>query len=333
MTGFSRLGTEFRLLREHLYDWSRYRRSSFVLGARAQAHRQAMLHILSHSLEHGMSLPVPRPGFGMEKAQSLLRKTESWLEDYGSHPSARSAFRALQAWASFHRTAGWPMTDMEDALERLEHKWPLGSGEETGGVEFTGREEIKDATRLDFSRFLRNRHSVRQYATDHVDPGLIREAVADAQTAPSVCNRQACRTYSFTNREDIAQLLALQSGNTGFADEIPVLFVITSDMCQMNLVGERYQGWIDGGLFAMTLALALHARGLGTCFLNWSVASERDRELRALVGIPDAELVITMMACGHLKPRFAVPVSQRKPLESVLITDPPLQRRLMRADA
>jgi len=330
---FSRLGTEFRLLREHLYDWSRYRRASFVLGARVQAHQQAMLHILSHSLEHGMSLPVPRPGFGMEKAQSLLRKTESWLEDYGSHPSARSAFRALEAWASHHRTAGWPMTDMEDALARLDHKWALRRGEETGGVEFTGRDEIADAGRLDFSRFLRNRHSVRQYAPDHVDPGLIREAVADAQTAPSVCNRQACRTYAFTNREDIAQLLALQSGNTGFADEVPVLFVITSDMGQMNLLGERYQGWIDGGLFAMTLALALHARGLGACFLNWSVPSERDRELRVLVGIPDAELVITMMACGHLKPRFAVPVSQRKPLDSVLITDPPLRRQPLRADA
>jgi nitroreductase len=96
-------------------------------------------------------------------------------------------------------------------------------------------------------------------------------------------------------------------------------------MGQMNLLGERYQGWIDGGLFAMTLALALHARGLGACFLNWSVPSARDKQLRRLIGIPDSELVITMMACGHLKPRFAVPVSQRKPLDAVLITDPPLR--------
>jgi nitroreductase len=104
-----------------------------------------------------------------------------------------------------------------------------------------------------------------------------------------------------------------------------LLFVITADMGQMNLPGERYQGWIDGGLFAMTLALALHARGLGACFLNWSVPSRTDRALRRMIGIPDSELVITMMSAGHLKDRFAVPVSQRKPLDAVLVTDPPLR--------
>ena len=325
MAFFARLGTELQLLLEHIYDWSRYRRGSFVLGARTQAHRQAMLHILAHSLEHGMSLPAPRPGFGKEKAESLLRKTESWLEDYGTHPSARSAFRALEAWAAYHRSAGQPVVEMEAALERLSCKWKLKEGDETGGIELTGRNKIADASKLSFSEFLRHRHSVRQYASDPVDPDIIRKAVADAQTAPSVCNRQTCRAYAFTQRDDIARLLALQSGNTGFAQEVPVLFVITADIGQMNLLGERYQGWIDGGLFAMTLALALHARGLGACFLNWSVASKRDRELRNIIGIPDAELVITMMACGHLKSEFAVPVSQRKPLDAVLITNPPLR--------
>lgn len=324
MTFLSRLGSELQLLREHIYDWRRYRRESFTLGARNKSHRQAMLHILAHSLEHGMSLPAPRPGFGKEKAESLIRKTESWLQEYGVHPSARSAFRALKAWAAYHRSAGQPVVEMEAALERLATRWKLEEGEESGGVEVTGRDVIANATRLNFSEFLRHRHSVRQYAPDPVDPDLIREAVADAQTAPSVCNRQTCRAYAFTKRDDIAKLLALQSGNTGFAQEIPVLFVITADMGQMNLLGERYQGWIDGGLFAMTLALALHARGLGACFLNWSVASKRDRELRKMIRIPDAELVITMMACGHLKPEFAVPVSQRKPLDAVLISDPAL---------
>jgi nitroreductase len=323
---FSRLADEVRLLGEHLYDWRRYRRESFVLGAREQAHRQAMLHILAHSLEHGMALPEPRPGFGVEKAASLMRKTEAWLAAYGPHPSARAAFRALEAWAAHHRAAGQPMAETEAALDRLDAAWALRSGPETGGVEQTGRARIAAAAEgFDFSAFLRERHSVRQYAPDPVDPGLIRGAVADAQTAPSVCNRQTCRAYAFTRRRDIGRLLALQSGNAGFSQEVPLLFVVTADTGQMNLLGERYQGWIDGGLFAMTLALALHARGLGACFLNWSVPSGTDRRLRRLVGIPDSELVITMMAAGHLKEHFDVPVSQRKPLEAVLVSDPPLR--------
>lgn len=321
----ARLAAEARLLGEYLYDWHRYRRESFVLGGRVQAHRQAMLHILAHSLEHGMSLPEPRPGFGQEKAASLLGKTEAWFAAYGPHPSARAAFRALEAWAAHHRAAGQPMAGTEAALDRLDAAWGLRTAPETGGVEHTGREEIAAAIPADFSRFLRHRHSIRQYAPDPVDPVLVRAAVADAQTAPSVCNRQTCRAYAFSRRADIARLLALQSGNAGFSQEIPLLFVVTADMGQMNLLGERYQGWIDGGLFAMTLALALHARGLGACFLNWSVPSATDRRLRRMIGIPDAELVITMMAAGHLKDRFAVPVSQRKPLDAVLLCDPPLR--------
>ena len=103
------------------------------------------------------------------------------------------------------------MTDMENALARLDHKWALRRGEETGGVEFTGRDEIADAGRLDFSRFLRNRHSVRQYAPDHVDPGIIREAVAECANGaiglqpsgkPHLCVHQP-RGYRATARAPI----------------------------------------------------------------------------------------------------------------------------------
>jgi hypothetical protein len=198
---FARLADEARLLREHLYDWRRYRRESFVLGARVQAHRQAMLHILAHSLEHGMALPEPRPGFGVDKAASLLRKTESWLADHGPHPSARAAFRALEAWASHHRAAGQPMPETEAALDRLDDEWGLRRGTEAGGVEMTGRAKIAAAAEgFDVASFLRARHSVRQYASEPVDMALIHSVVADAQTAPSVCNRQTCRAYAFTRR-------------------------------------------------------------------------------------------------------------------------------------
>ena len=91
---------------------------------------------------------------------------------------------------------------------------------------------------------------------------------------------------------------------------------------EMNLIGERYQGWIDGGIFAMTLALAIHAEGLGACFLNWSVEPAQDRAMRNHLGIADDELVITMMSAGHLKEAFSVPVSHRKPLEDVLTLNP-----------
>ena len=117
-------------------------------------------------------------------------------------------------------------------------------------------------------------------------------------------------------------MLAFQAGNAGFCQDIQTVFVVTSNLSEMNLIGERYQGWIDGGIFAMTLALAIHAEGLGACFLNWSVEPAQDRAMRNHLGIADDELVITMMSAGHLKEAFSVPVSHRKPLEDVLTLNP-----------
>ena len=62
-----------------------------------------------------------------------------------------------------------------------------------------------------------------------------------------------------------------------------------------NRIGlERNQGWIDGGMFAMSLIYAFHALGIGTCCLNWAVDSRTDRTLRSVVSMPDHEAVIMM---------------------------------------
>jgi hypothetical protein len=47
--------------------------------------------------------------------------------------------------------------------------------------------------------------------------------------------------------------LSYQNGNSGFGHTVPALFVITSDMRIFEKSGERNQGWVDGGLFAMAL--------------------------------------------------------------------------------
>ena len=120
------------------------------------------------------------------------------------------------------------------------------------------------------------------------------------------------------------KVLKFQAGNAGFHQDIHTLFVVTANVGKMSLIGERYQGWIDGGIFAMTLALSIHAEGLGACFLNWSTEPREDHALRQCLGIPPEELVITMMAAGHLKPEFRVPVSHSKSIDDVLIFNPPL---------
>ena len=69
----------------------------------------------------------------------------------------------------------------------------------------------------------------------------------------------------------------------------------------------------------MSVLYALHSLGLGACPLNWNVTAGRDRAMRQRAGIPDNELVVMMMAVGHLPDQFYVPASQRQPADTILI--------------
>jgi nitroreductase len=121
-----------------------------------------------------------------------------------------------------------------------------------------------------------------------------------------------------TDKEDIVRLLSFQNGNRGYGDQAGAVLLITADMRAFTMLGERNQAWIDGGLFAMSLNYALHSLGLGACMLNWSVEKGQDEALRAAFAIPEQEVVIMMMAVGHMPERLRVARSPRRPLKSVL---------------
>src|SRR3546814_8739546 len=81
---------------------------------------------------------------------------------------------------------------------------------------------------------------------------------------------QASYVYCLQSREIIDRALSLQNGNRGFGHEIPCLLILCTDLSAFDTAGERYQHWIDGGMFSMSLVWALHALGYSSCCLNWS---------------------------------------------------------------
>jgi len=306
------------------HDYARFAAHSFVNGGTTRAHRRAILRIFTHYIEGGMAFPDVRLGYGQDKIASIFVKLESYLEDFGRDETVEWALSTIAAYLDFHAARGMPFPEIAKQLSDVTETLSYAPKAEEGGTEVVLRSQLQEAVDFDFGRFLRMRHSVRQYTDAPIDDATIRRIVGHAQECSSVCNRQTVRVYAFNDYDTVQDLLTYQAGNAGFRQEIRTLFIVTADMAQMNLIGERYQGWIDGGIFAQTLALAIHAEGLGACFLNWSVEMAQDTALRARVGIPDNELVITFMSAGHLKERFRVPVSARKPVEAILKVNPPL---------
>lgn len=318
---WSRLRKATDLAANLLYDGGRFWRHSFTRGVRAKENLRARIAIGLHFLEYGLSLSGARPGHGLDKARQLAIDLGTYIENYGRDATVEIALQTLGQYLAFSARGGASLPDIQAQLEALRDFSDTGL---RGGVEMVTADDIRKQGEIDFLSFAEARHSIRQFGPGPVDPIKIERAVRIAQQSPSSCNRQTCRAWIWTEPQARQQLIALQNGNRGFGDQLAGVALVTTDLAHWETAAERYQGWVDGGMFAMSLAYGFHAEGLGAVMLNWSVPRQRDKELRALTGIPESSLVITMLGFGNLPERLAVPVSQRKPLEFALSLNAPL---------
>lgn len=240
---------------------------------------------------------------------------------FGADATTEIGIRALQFWIEKNQEAGVDVSEFTTAV--LLHP-PLKESELRGGVDEVTSAQIREQAMMDFIPFAESRYSVRDYSAEPVPVESLLRAVRVAQKSPSSCNRQTCHVHIWTDPELRKRVLALQQGNTGFGHLLGGIAVVTSQLENWEQASERYQGWIDGGMFAMSFAYALHAEGLGAITLNWSQEKERDRQLRKLLDLGDNELVVTMIGFGSLPDRFSVPIAERRPLKMAYDLNRPL---------
>lgn len=265
-----------------------------------------------HVVEKGLAMPDFRPGFGISTVRALIKDLEKWKalglarnEQFAAGQAVLRAYRDRHAEISF---------DLEGLFDGVEFSCSGGAG--SGGAR--PFHPVSPDLGKAFEEVCRSRASVRTFDPERVpDREMILEAIAIASRAPSVCNRQTARAHVFTGAL-VQKLLKFQNGNRGFGHRVPLLFVVTSDLRLFTGVDERYQAWIDGGMFAMLLLLALHSQGLGAVALNWSVKNRSDLGLREAGDIPDYERIIMLIACGYPEEGALVPISQRRPAEQLV---------------
>jgi nitroreductase len=257
-----------------------------------------------------------RPRFGVEVARGLCGLLLEWEQSHGTctkNEQVASAYSVLQCYKSKHLKLG---VDTSDIFENFESVFEKHFSAELGGVKLPTRITAEDG--LAFKRVITSRSSIRWFdGNAAIDSKLIEDATSLAISTPSVCNRQTWRVHSYTG-EEIQKLLECQNGNRGFGQQIPMLLVVTSDLSYFTGPSERNQAWVDGGMFAMSLALALHSIGLGSVCLNWCTNNKQDKALRSISGISDEERIIMLIGVGY--PRFDIPIpySIRRPYDTVL---------------
>jgi nitroreductase len=311
-----------RLFIASMYDMFRFwRYSASNRDACALTGQSAHIVVACHQIEKGLSMANPRPGFGKGVIDGLLSAMAVLVRQHGWVQAARMGLKVLREYVVFNEEVGLDMQQLRACIqsvagsEELQHELVDVLG---GGARFVCRSELEKQKTEGFAALCASRFSIRQFTGQSVDRSVIAEAVGVALKTPSVCNRQAWRVHGFDEPGVMKSLLTMQGGSRGFGDQAGSVLLVSCDLACFAGVGERHQAWVDGGMFSMTLCLALHAIGLGSCCLAWSKEPEQDGALQRLAGLAPSEQPIMMIAVGHMPETFKVAVSARFPLEEIL---------------
>lgn len=312
-------------------DRKRFERSAFLpyqgiyrVAEYGHASRESLTAIIVmeyHRLEKSVSMPNRKQNAATDVVARITDALDEYLARFGASETTTIAASALRTYQQTQELPALPPAT-EAVLARIGScipAGPAGPSRASGGYKEIGAAALLQRARSTGVGLLEHRHSIRDFADKSVDRDLIRSVVATAMRTPSVCNRQEWRVYAIDDRPLILRCLRHQNGNRGFADKIPMLFVVAVDLRRFVSVEERNQAWIDGGLFSMSLMLALLAHGLGSCPLNWCVQRRDDDALRSILRLPDHEVVIMMIAVGYIGDHVRVALSTRRSIDEILV--------------
>jgi hypothetical protein len=116
----------FRLFKQYYYEYSRFRQySSAVYYGSNQEKLQALLTMAYHSLEKGLSLEKPSPGFGQKALCVLQCRITEYLAKYGHDNYTQVAINALREYIIFNNDKGVDVKGLENYINNLK----LGDGE------------------------------------------------------------------------------------------------------------------------------------------------------------------------------------------------------------
>ncbi len=280
-----------------------------------------------HMIEKGLSLDSPRKAFGREGIDRLMQRLVHAREQ-GIAANAVECGAALHALRNYRdhcklnvesvQDRAWISkldTFLDDCEQRPDSGWCNSTD---GGVCDMAGTAIQSAAQGPFPELVQSRHSIRHFNPGAIDKSHIERAIELAQRSPSVCNRQSTRLYLVADAAKIDEVLKLHGGARGFEQQVGLLVVVASDVRAFLSINERHQPWFDTGVYSMTLMLAFHHLGYGTCPLHWCVDRNKDAILRETIGAKESHVISALIAVGHLPEKFRVAKSQRLPMSRVV---------------
>lgn len=294
------------------YDCERFYRYSGVGHPDSKETLIARIIVLYHVLEKGLTMPQRKPVFGVDAVDSLIQRITTYETRFGDDNSqVTHAIGVIKAYQQF-RIANSTSSSGDEKWERLVSFCNRHTGiPEATQLHMTSETFYKDKEGA-FPVFAHARHTLRNYSDQPLSIHQLQKAIALAQTTPTACNRQYCRTHCISDKMKMARLLEIQGGNRGFGHLADKLLVVTADLESLAEPRERNDLFTNGGMYLMNLCYALFYFEIAHCVLNWSRTPEEDLAARGILDIKPSETIVAMITCGNTPEQFDVAASPRR---------------------
>ena len=276
---------------------------------------EASMTKMYHGVEKGLSYENYRPGFGKDAILKLISVMQNFAEKFDTDAFCyQTSLACLQEYVRKNNEHGFSDADMEQKIASL----PGNANAVGGTISFVPKtkEELKT---LDFEAFIKDRHTIRHFSGEPVAIEDIKEAIKLAQHTPSACNRQGWKTRIVADKKVLKTILENQNGNRGFGQEIDKMLVVTCDLNAFAYGREVYQGYMDGGMYALNILYALHYMHIGSVPLSASLSAVQDKNVRNVLGMKDSECLVMFIGVGSYPESCLTTRSERRSAEIEVI--------------
>lgn len=307
-----------KLEKEYLYDKTLYEK--YNMKSKETFNKLGYSLIFNtHSLEKGLSHFKLRP-FGRKKIKAIINilKSELKYDNYERHFYFINGINTLRKYIKTYEEQKWTnKPEYKEVSSFL--KYYKNIEEQKTGAYVLSKEELEKDYSIDYKRFIKSRHSTRNYKNIKLKIEDIKEAVEMAKYSPSACNRQFIKLHYYPSGKMKQNVIKYSVGKGGLYLEGVNTFIITFDINALNGVGERNQGYFNAGLFASNLVNAFHSLGIGTCFIQFNNPSHEEEKLKELNDIPSYERIAVILYAGYYDEKSVFTVSPRRDIEDYFI--------------
>ena len=304
--------------REYLYDKNFYKK--YNMGTEKTLNKLGYeLIIHSHTLEKGMEHFELRP-FAIKKTGYMMNliNRQTKFENYKNTFAFINGINSLREYKKIYENHGWKDKDEYKKVSDFLKNYTDVEQQKAGAYILT-KEELEKDYKIDYLKFVKSRHSTRNYKKETIKLEDVKAAVEMAKYSASACNRQYIKLHFYPSGKMRDNVIHYALGKGGLYLDGVNTFIITFDVNGLSGAGERNQGYFNAGLYSTNLVNAFHSLGIGTCFIQFANSVKDEENLKKMNEIPEYERIAVILFAGYYDEKSIFAVSPRKDVKELLV--------------